>query len=99
MPYADSAQQALPYASGSDTSHAAAQAVASSAHTQRAIMAGHYQRYRSTGLTDHEMHDVTGYPINVINARRNELRARKIGVRMGPCGVRVSVWTLEALTS
>ena len=95
MPWVDSAQQQLPYQSGSDTSHEAARAAASSAPSQRATLTAQYRRHAFAGVTDHEMSEATGLPINVICARRNELGAIKIGTRMGRHGVRVTAWALE----
>lgn len=95
MPYADPAHQWLPFQSGSDTSHDAAVAATQSAATQRERMTALYRRHVFTGLTDHEMQEHTGLAINVINARRNELHAVKIGRRMGPHGVHVTAWALE----
>ena len=97
MPWSDSAQQRLPYQSGSDTSHDAAVmvGVTGRADTQRLVMAALYRAHRA-GLTDAEMAHHTGYQISAICARRNELGCVALGRRMGPHGVMVTAWALEA---
>jgi hypothetical protein len=59
-------------------------------------MAAHYRLRPFTGLTDAEMSDRTGYPINVICARRSDLKCVPCGKRMGPHNVNVNAWTLPA---
>ena len=94
MPWVDSAQQRLPYQSGSDTSHEAARAARGKSEQDREAMRYHYRRHPAHGVTDHEMHALTGLEINVINARRNELPVIKVGRRRGPKGVTVTAWAL-----
>jgi hypothetical protein len=99
MPYASPAQQALPYQSGSDTSHEAARAARGKAETDRERLRHLYARHAVTGVTDHEAHDMTGLDINVICARRNELKAVKVARRRGPKGVSVTAWALPEVTT
>jgi hypothetical protein len=94
MPYAQPATMALPFASGSDTSRAGAEAVKASAPTQCLVMAELYRRHQFSGVTDAEMTDYTGYPANVVCARRSDLQCVEIGRRMGKHGVMVKAWTL-----
>ena len=94
MPYADSAAQQLPFQSGSDTSHDAAVVARGKSAVDRETLRYHYRRHPAHGVTDHEMHALTGLEINVINARRNELPVIKVGRRRGPKGVNVTAWAL-----
>ena len=83
MPYLDPANHALPYASGCDTSRAGAKAAKAHAATQIETMRAIYRDNPRLGVTDHVMHELTGYDINVVCARRTCL-ARRIPP-MGRC--------------
>lgn len=95
MPYADPAQHALPWQSGSDTSHEAARAARGKAAMDRERLRCLYVSHPVHGVTDHEAHEATGLDINVICARRNELKAVNLGRRMGHRGVPVTAWGLD----
>ena len=94
MPYADPAAARLPFQSGSDTSRAGAEAAKASAKGRCAVMAEIYRRHGFSGVTDAEMVDYTGYPINIVNARRSDLGCIKVGTRPGKHGVDVAAWAL-----
>lgn len=92
MPYA--AVTHAPYAPGSDTSRDAARRVKPQTQMERMRWLYLYME-GCGGFTDHEMHEVTGYPINVITARRNAIGCKPVGKRMGPHGVVVTAWEME----
>jgi len=93
VPYLDSANQQLPFASGCDTSRSGAEAAKKHAQTQRQVLTDVYRRYLG-GVTDAEMADYTGLPVSTICARRNELHCVVVGRRMGPHNVTVKAWVL-----
>ena len=95
MPWVDCAQQRLPYQSGSNTSRDGARAARGKAERDRETLRYHYRLFAAEGVTDHEMHRMTGLDTNIITARRNELKAVPVGRRMGPKGVCVTAWALE----
>lgn len=99
MPWADSAQQQLPYQSGSDTSHEGARHARRSSKTERdrAMMRSEYARMGHLGVTDGEMVARTGLPVNIVTARRNELQCVAVGRRRGTSGVTVTAWALEVV--
>ncbi len=68
--------------------------IAAAISSLRALEAADNLRYADHGVTDHEAKAMTGLEINVINARRNELKAVKVGRRRGPKGVTVTAWAL-----
>ena len=94
MPYLDPANHALPYASGCDTSRAGAKAAKAHAATQIETMRAIYRDNPRLGVTDRVMHELTGYDINVVCARRNELGCVCVARRMGPRNVTVKAWAL-----
>ncbi len=94
MPYADSGTGMLPYAPLSETSHSGAEAGRDNAESRRDTMAWHYRRNAFSGVADFEMVRLTGYPINVVCARRSDLGCVAVGKITGPCGVTVNTWAL-----
>ncbi len=101
MPYADSAQQRLPYQSGSESSHDGARHAGRSLKTvaDRAKLMAEYVRAGRDGVTDGEAVFLTGLPVNIICARRNELGVVALTRRMGANGVRVTAWGLKEFAS
>jgi hypothetical protein len=93
MPYITHDKQ-RPYAPQSETSQEGARKAHHSAMSQCGIMARIYRAFPLSGLSDYEMHCQTGYAINVICARRNDLECVKVGTRRGPHGVTVAAWAL-----
>lgn len=93
-PYHDAATMSLPFASGSETSRAGAVAAVPNAGRQRDVMAAYYNHRGPSGLTDAEMSERTGYPVNVVCARRSDLKCVPCGKRDGGKGVMVTAWTL-----
>lgn len=51
------------------------------------------------GLTDHQIADRLGFPLSVVNARRNQLMRSglviSLGVERGPAGALRTVWALN----
>ncbi len=101
MPYADSAQQRLPYQSGSESSHDGARHARKSPKTDhdRAAMMAQYVASGRNGTSDGEMCAITGLPVNIVCARRSELSVVALTRRMGANGVRVTAWGLKEFAS
>lgn len=95
MPFLSPSTHALPFASGSDTSRAGAIAAQPHAGTQRDTLRRLYEQHAFGGLTDSEVSELTGWPANVVCARRNSLSVVPCGRRMGPHNVSVQVWALR----
>ncbi len=93
MPYLTTTGE-LPFAPQSDTSHAGAEAGSHLCERQRDVLAAHYRKHAFSGLGDFEMVRLTGYPINVVCARRADLKCVAVGKIIGPCGVTVNTWAL-----
>lgn len=93
MPYLDVLTRSLPYAPLSPTSHAGAVAAQASAQGRCAVMREVYRRHPE-GVCDADMVRITGFPINVVTARRNDMACVKVGTRKGRFGVNVAAWAL-----
>lgn len=89
MPFLDSAQQAFPWQSGSDTSRDAAVAAQGFGPRQREQYWDWLERRGELGGTDAEAAAALGFPRSSICPRRNELKARILdtGLRRGGCTV------------
>lgn len=99
MPYVQPAQQALPWQSGSETSHEAAMAAGECAVTQRQKVYSFLARHGRRGATDEEIEQALSMRRSSVCARRNELvKARQVEdsgcTTLSASGLRVTLWRI-----
>jgi hypothetical protein len=93
MPYLTHTKE-LPFAPLSTTSHAGAEAGRHGCEAKRRVMARFYRQCPRYGIADFQMVRLTGFPINIICARRSDLGCVAVGKITGPYGVEVNTWAL-----